>query len=195
MGYFLKIVYLCVMKIDTQLKTLIGIYCLENTLTGKKYIGSSTNIYQRGLKHRAQLRGNSHPNKKLQNSYNKHNEEDFIFYVVQLSLKEDLIRLEQDYIDLYNPFYNLMLQVERKDFSLETKLQISNSLKKRYKEGLSNNCEKKVNLYTVSGEYIKTYDSITKCSKDIKADLSNVKRVLRGKQKTCKGFKVTYCNS
>jgi hypothetical protein len=183
------------MKIDTQLKTLVGIYCIENTVNGKKYIGSSTNIYQRGLKHRSQLRSISHPNKKLQNSYNKHEEKNFIFYVVELCLKKDLIRLEQHYIDFYLPFYNLMLQVERKDFSAETKLQISNSLKKRYREGLSNNCERKVNLYTVTGEYIRTYDSITKCSKDIKADLSNVKRVLRGRLKTCKGFKITYHNS
>lgn len=182
------------MKIDKDLYKKVGIYCIENTLNNKKYIGSSINIYQRGLKHRSVLRSNSHPNNKLQNSYNKHGEDNFIFYIICECSKEDLIRIEQHYIDCYLPFYNLMLQVERKDFSSETKLQISNTLKKRYLEGYKNNCERKVDLYKSTGEYVRTYESITKCSKDIQADLSNVKRVLNGRQKTCKGFIVVYHN-
>jgi hypothetical protein len=176
------------MKIDTQLKTLIGIYCLQNTLTGKRYIGSSTNIYQRGLKHRAQLRGNSHPNKKLQNSYNKHNEKDFIFYVVELCNKEILIQKEQYYIDTFNPEYNLILQVEKHELTAESKLKISATLKEKYKQGYKNKSEIAIDVYTRKGEYVSSYLSMTSCAKELNVSLSSVKRIIKGVTRYCGNY-------
>lgn len=176
------------MKIDTQLKTLVGIYCIKNTLNGKKYIGSSTNIYQRGLKHRSQLRSKSHPNKKLQSSYNKHKEENFIFYLLEICDREWLIQKEQYYIDTFNPEYNLILQVEKHELTTESKLKISATLKEKYRQGYKNKSEIAVDVYTRKGEYISSYTSMTLCAKNLNISLSSVKRVVKGKTKYCGNY-------
>ena len=49
-----------------------GIYCIENIVTGHKYIGQSKNIYRRWKKHINALNMNSHDNSYLQNSWNKY---------------------------------------------------------------------------------------------------------------------------
>lgn len=46
----------------------VGIYCIENTKNGKKYIGQSSKIEQRWSDHRTLLKYNSHYNIHLQNA-------------------------------------------------------------------------------------------------------------------------------
>lgn len=58
-----------------------GIYCIENTVTGKKYIGSSKNIFKRLKDHMYKLKKNVHPNKHLQSSFNKYNIENFSYKI------------------------------------------------------------------------------------------------------------------
>ena len=71
------------MVIGKELATKIGIYCIENTINNKKYIGSSKNVFKRKNRHFGDLRNNIHPNKKLQASYNKYGVENFKFYVLE----------------------------------------------------------------------------------------------------------------
>lgn len=58
-------------KITRDLK-VSGIYCIENKINNKTYIGSSKNLYQRLLKHFALLRHNKHENAHLQSAWNKY---------------------------------------------------------------------------------------------------------------------------
>lgn len=62
---------------------MIGIYCIENTLNHKKYIGKAVNIDARWRVHRCELRKGKHPNKHLQSAWNKYGENAFIFYVIR----------------------------------------------------------------------------------------------------------------
>lgn len=75
-----------------------GIYKIINTLDNKYYLGSSINIEERWLKHKSQLRRNIHPNRHLQNAWNKDKEENFKFIILEEIIGDPLIK-EQDYLN------------------------------------------------------------------------------------------------
>jgi len=56
-----------------------AVYEIKNTITGKTYIGQSTNYVNRFLQHKACLRKNTHPNSKLQFDFNRYGEDAFEF--------------------------------------------------------------------------------------------------------------------
>ena len=58
-----------------------GIYCIENIITNKKYIGQSNDILNRWCTHKMSLRRNKHSNQHLQDSWNDYGEAQFKFYV------------------------------------------------------------------------------------------------------------------
>ena len=58
---------------------VIAVYEIRNTISGKFYIGSSGNLYERWRTHRTKLRKRTHPNPKLQSSWSKHGESAFAF--------------------------------------------------------------------------------------------------------------------
>lgn len=84
-----------------------GIYKITNTVTRKFYIGSAVNIKRRWACHRCLLSANTHYNRHLQNSWNKHGEDSFTFEVLEYCGKERLIEREQFYIDNEKPAYNI----------------------------------------------------------------------------------------
>ncbi len=85
-----------------------AIYQIKNLITNKIYVGSSKNFVYRKKKHLESLRRNDHANRYLQNSYNKYGEESFDFRILELSTLDNLIILEQFYIDLLSPEYNIL---------------------------------------------------------------------------------------
>lgn len=87
-----------------------GIYKIVNIETKKIYVGSAVNIYNRWLVHKHGLANNVHHSKKLQNSYNKHGIENFIFELIEECPKEVLIEREQYWMDVLksvNEGYNI----------------------------------------------------------------------------------------
>jgi group I intron endonuclease len=115
-----------------------GIYCIENKVTNKKYIGQSVNINYRWSKHRYELNNNAHYNDYLQNAWNKYGEDKFVFYVLECCCKEELDEKEKYYIALYNTTdrnygYNLQSGGQASNTpSYETCQKISASNKKAY---------------------------------------------------------------
>lgn len=79
-----------------------GIYCIENTINHKKYIGQSHDIYYRWRKHKNALNSNYHENNHLQNSWNLYGQENFNFYIVERCDPDQLDEKEIYYIDYYN---------------------------------------------------------------------------------------------
>ena len=90
-----------------ELKNKSGIYAIINNITGMLYVGSAINIHKRFLKHESLLRNNKHHCNYLQNSYNFHTCDAFVFSVLEyINNVEDLIIREQWYIN-YFEFENL----------------------------------------------------------------------------------------
>lgn len=83
---------------DTTIKS--GIYRIINKIDGKYYVGSSKNIQKRWDEHRRVLRLNKHPNDFLQNAWNKHGESNFEFQIIELVKSEELLLVEQKYLDI-----------------------------------------------------------------------------------------------
>jgi group I intron endonuclease len=64
------------------------------------------NINARKLQHLSDLRKNIHNSIKLQNHFNKYGESDLQFSILLCCEKEDLVKIEQYFIDSYKPFFN-----------------------------------------------------------------------------------------
>lgn len=75
-----------------------GIYCFENLKDGKKYIGKSIDLRKRILDHINSLRRNSDDCSYLQNAWNKHGEENFKIYVIEICPIEEISEKEIFYI-------------------------------------------------------------------------------------------------
>lgn len=65
-------------------KYLCGIYCIENIINHKKYIGLSRDIRRRWNEHKSDLRNNHHANIYLQREWNIYGAESFQFNIVEL---------------------------------------------------------------------------------------------------------------
>lgn len=75
------------------------IYKILNIQNGKFYIGSASFYDKRISKHIYHLKRNEHPNKYLQNAWNKYKEESFYFFIIEETTKELLLEREQYWLD------------------------------------------------------------------------------------------------
>jgi group I intron endonuclease len=84
-----------------------GIYKIQSVIKPERvYVGSAVNIGHRWTNHLADLRKNKHASIKLQRHFNKYGEIDLQFSVLLGCEKEDLLKVEQYFIDSYNPYFN-----------------------------------------------------------------------------------------
>lgn len=83
-----------------------GIYSITSP-SGKQYIGSAASFRRRWTKHLHDLRVGKHHNKPLLSAYRKYGESALKFEKIALCAVSDLLRLEQCFIDLLGPAYNV----------------------------------------------------------------------------------------
>lgn len=93
-----------------------GIYQIRHIESGKVYIGSATTISTRWNAHRSYLSKDKHHSKPLQRAWNKYGADAFVFEIVELVPVEDMVRVEQEYLDRLKPFapdgYNVGLSTD-----------------------------------------------------------------------------------
>jgi group I intron endonuclease len=85
-----------------ECKIKSGIYCIENLVNGKKYIGLSNDCSRRKREHFNLLNKNKHENRHLQNAWNFYGEDSFSFYVIEHCSVDLLDEKEKYYIAKYN---------------------------------------------------------------------------------------------
>lgn len=108
-----------------------GIYKIQSSKKPWRcYIGSAVNIQRRWFEHLRALRNNSHHSSKLQHHYNKYGEHDLQFSIIVGCEKQDLIKNEQFFLDIYTPYFNICKSARGclgRVLSEETKKKISKS--------------------------------------------------------------------
>ena len=91
----------------------MGVYQVQNLVSGKIFIGSNLNLQARINRHKFALKLNSDDIKALQEDYNKYGEENFSFEILDelkpkddpdYNYKEDIKVLEQLWIEKLQPF-------------------------------------------------------------------------------------------
>lgn len=77
-----------------------GIYQITNKHNGKKYIGSSINVFKRWEQHINDLHYGVHHSHILQKDWDKHSLNDFTFEILEhVEKKKDLLKIEQMWLD------------------------------------------------------------------------------------------------
>ena len=90
-----------------------GIYQIRNLVNDKRYIGQSINLHKRKSDHFSSLKNDKHANYHLQNSYNKHGKQNFIFETLLYCEPFQLTDYEQFFVDRYKDLgllYNSRLE-------------------------------------------------------------------------------------
>ena len=112
-----------------------GIYCIENIVDGKVYIGQTIDLARRKRSHFNKLNIGKHPNKHLQNAFNKYGSENFKFKVLLYCESFELTRYEQFFVNSTKNSSPYNLRLECVDSSLgilqseETRQKISEAKK------------------------------------------------------------------
>lgn len=85
------------------MENISGIYCIENKINGKKYIGRDKKVIlnRRWYSHISKLRKDKHTNQYLQSSWNKYGEENFEYKILEYCSEAELDEREIYYISLY----------------------------------------------------------------------------------------------
>lgn len=176
-----------------------GIYKISNKVNNACYIGSAVNIQRRFYEHKTNLRTGKHKNQILQRVYDKYGEQNLNFSVIEyVGDKENLIKIEQKYIDNLKPKYNIckiassQLGLKR---SNNTKSKISKALQgnhnnygsKRTEES-NNKISKYFKVISPNGEIYEGIN-LSKFCKIHNLHQSNMCQVLKGNLKQYKGWK------
>lgn len=98
-----------------------GIYKIVNTITSSMYIGSTKNFKQREQSHFSCLRNNKSGSVKLQCAVNKYGIENFKFEILAKCPECYLQKLEQFFINILKPKYNICENPYRPKNNLHTK--------------------------------------------------------------------------
>lgn len=102
-------------KAYKQNHTPMGVFQITNSINGKRFIGSGTNVPAKINKFKFELKYLSCKIKELQKDYDKFGENSFSFEVIDrlepkegetINYKEELETLEQMWIEKVKPEYN-----------------------------------------------------------------------------------------
>lgn len=126
---------------------VIGVYKITNTLSGRYYIGYSTNIKRRFTVHRNKLKQDYHDNIFLQRAYNLDGEDKFIYDILHIcDTEEEAKEIELQYLtdlSIREYLYNLNFNNSGGD------LLTYHPDKEKIREKILNSCKETLNKMTL----------------------------------------------
>lgn len=141
-----------------KVDAISAIYCIENIVTKKKYVGATDNLKERWLNHKIDLRNETHKNSFIQEDYNKFGLDSFLFYVLEYCDPENLITKEMENIErmktmYYHGGYNISFGNEISDLT-KKRISMANSGKiSRIGKRKKNPTSKYLGVYVYGGRY------------------------------------------
>lgn len=183
------------MKLPSTLwmRRACGIYCIENVLNSKKYIGSSVNIYQRLAEHKTYLNKGKHHSLHLQRSWLKNGESSFTCHVIELCAEDILREREQHWFDTLKPAYNICKDAVRNTPEKETRVKIAVTLKRKYKSGeIQPTRQRRIRSFDLEGNPLDIYSSISEAARQLKVANTSIERCLAKTYKQVKGKQFCY---
>ena len=81
---------------------IAGIYLFTNKSNNKVYVGQSSNIYFRYMRHRRSSTACDKYNRPIVSAFKKYGFDGFIFSIIEIADRELLTEIEQFYMNLYN---------------------------------------------------------------------------------------------
>ena len=136
-----------------------GIYKITNKITGKTYVGQSIHIEQRWKEH---LQGKG--SKQLHKDILELGIENFIFEILELCEKENLLEKEKFWVAFYNSYNDGYNENEGGDNSIQAILAT----------------RKEIHCYDLNGKYITSYVSVAEAERQTKVPNSNISKAARG---------------
>lgn len=163
----------------------IGIYEIYNMITNKRYIGSSFEVKNRINNHKSMLRRNNHHSLKLQRAWNKYGESNFIFRKLESCTLEELLILEQKYIDSYKfkELYNIKPKAGSNIGFKHSSKTIDDIIKKRAKPVLAMDNQSNI---------LKRFISVGKAAKFYNIDKSGIMKNIKLNKCNKKGISFCY---
>jgi len=199
-----------------------GIYCIQNEIDGKCYIGKSVNIPKRWREHKAALRRGCHHNKHLQKAWDCYGEKSFLFKVLEYAAPNELGDLEIAYISKFKAFgengYNFTMGGDGGLLGMpkteETRHKISEANKGRrhtseekahlskaligriftdeHRKKIGEANKKSHAKSVLCVETGQVFKSLKEAGEHFGTDCSNIGHVCKGRQEKAKGYHFTY---
>ena len=144
---------------------MIGIYKITNTLNGKSYIGQSINLEHRLQEHK-KCEGKSY----IHNAIKKYGLNNFSFEIIEECQVSQLDEREIYWINFYDSYY------EKNGYNMTFGGDTKHSFSKR------------VLQYSLQGDFIQEFSSITEASKYCNISSGKISRVCNGLSKTAGGY-------
>ncbi|MBT7930242.1 GIY-YIG nuclease family protein [Candidatus Peregrinibacteria bacterium] len=167
-----------------------GIYQIACKINGKRYIGSSKNVFTRKTAHFRELRNSIHPNRLLQNAFNKHGEDNFEFKILAFCEPDFLIEQEQGFLDFCKTYergigYNLHKKADspigvKRSQEFKDKLSKANTGRKHTEESKKKMSEIHKKLI-ISDETRRKITESKRGTKLSKAHKEKIGKALKGK--------------
>ena len=163
----------------------IGVYSITNNINNKLYVGSTTtNFKHRYMQYKSGFLRKLDNQPVLYRAFRKYGFENFTFEILCITDKENALTMEQFYINKGVDYNSCLIAGSLAGF------RHPYNSKTRMVRGGEHHCAIGIDMYSLEGEYIKSFDSITDAqeSTNIKSK-SNISQCCKGKVFSAGGFR------